>query len=569
MDRAKQMLSMPQPEIVQMDRPVQQFNRRLSALRTERAPFITEWTEIMDYIQPRRGRFFVTDRNKPRKSDKVINGTARDALRTLGAGMQSGASSPSRPWFRLTTPDPGLAEFGGVKTWLTSVARRMNIVMSKSNLYNTLQTGYEDIGLVGNAPLIVDEDYDDVFRCTLFTPGEYFLATNGRGTVNTVYREFSKTVIQLIEEFGQNCSDTVKNMYDQGNYDAWVPIVHVIEPNLNQVKGELGPRGMPYICAYYEMHSKQDKLLSIRGYNEWPGGVPRWAVMSGDVYGNGPGLDALGDVKAMQVLERFKAQGIQQMLRPSLQAPSSLQNRQVANIPGGITYTDVMANHKQVVPLYEVNPSGVSATAEEIREHERRINRAFYADLFLMMAQSDRREITAREVAERHEEKLIALGPVLERLHDELFNPIITRIFNIMWRAQLLPPPPKELEGMELRVDYVSMLAQAQRLVSVGAIERLAGFVGNLAGAKPEVLDKVDFDQTVDEYAESLGVPPGIVVSDDDVKKVREDRNKQIQQMQQMAAADTMVKGAKVLSETDMTADSALTRMLGTGAVGP
>jgi len=51
---------------------------------------------------------------------------------------------------------------------------------------------------------------------------------------------------------------------------------------------------------------------------------------------------------------------------------------------------------------------------------ENRIERSFYVDLFLMLANSDRRQITAREIEERHEEKMLMLGPVLQRLNDEL-----------------------------------------------------------------------------------------------------------------------------------------------------
>jgi hypothetical protein len=187
-----------------------------------------------------------------------------------------------------------------------------------------------------------------------------------------------------------------------------------------------------------------------------------------------------------------------------------------------------------------------------------------------MLTMSSRRQITAREIDERHEEKLLMLGPVLERLHSELLDPLIDRTFNIMLRNGLVPPPPEELGGVDLKVEYISVMAQAQRAIGTGAIERLAGFVGNLAAVKPEVLDKFDADQSVDEYAEMLGVPPKIVVSDENVQKIRAERAEMEQQhmmMEQAQAganvANTGAQAAKVLSEADTEGNNVLNNILG------
>jgi hypothetical protein len=152
---------------------------------------------------------------------------------------------------------------------------------------------------------------------------------------------------------------------------------------------------------------------------------------------------------------------------------------------------------------------------------------------------------------------------MLERLQVELLNPLIDRGFKLMLAAGQIPEPPPELQGADLKVEYISLLAQSQQAIATGAIERMAGFVGNLAGANPEVLDKVDFDQCVDEYGEALGVPPRIIRSDEAVAQLRQGRQQQQQALQQGQAAMTAAQGAQVLSQTDTRSDNALTRMLG------
>lgn len=123
---------------------------------------------------------------------------------------------------------------------------------------------------------------------------------------------------------------------------------------------------------------------------------------------------------------------------------------------------------------------------------------------------------------------------------------------------------------MPIKVEYTSIMAQAMKLVGLGSMERFAGFVGNIAAAKPETLDKVDFDQMVDVYGDSVGLPPNIVIPDDKVAEIRAARAKQQQQMQQMQQMAAMAQvgqqaaqGMQAMSAADMESDNALTRMLG------
>lgn len=193
-----------------------------------------------------------------------------------------------------------------------------------------------------------------------------------------------------------------------------------------------------------------------------------------------------------------------------------------------------------------------------------RIRTAFYADLWLMISEMDRSGVTATEIDARREEKLLMLGPVLERLHHELLDPLIDRVFAIIARAGLLPPVPDGLaEGGVIQVQYTSMLAQAQRSVATGGIERLLGFASRLAAANQAVLDKIDFDQAVDEYAEAIGAPPRLVLSDKKVAELRQARAQAQQQAQAMQAMVQAAQSAQTLSKTDTGGQNALTDILG------
>jgi len=541
------------------------FVRRWADIKNERSTYFGHWEELSEYILPRRGRFLASKRNDgSKKNGKIVDSTATMAIRTLSAGMMSGITSPARPWFRLATPDPTLMEVAEVKQWLFQSEKRMREIFSRSNLYNSLQTVYEEMGVFGTAAMLVQEDHDDVIRCYPFTAGEYGLANSDRLNVDTFYREFQLTVSQTVQWFSkENCSDEVNGMHKNGQLDKWVDIIHVIEPNHARETNKRDSKNMLYRSVYFEKGGRGDKLLGDSGYEEFPVMAPRWHVTGVDIYGRSPAMDVLGDVKMLQIEQKRKAQGIDKMINPPMQAPSSLRGQAASVLPGGVTYVDSMQGTQGGFrPTYEVNPR-LAELQQDIAETQNRIQHGFYSDLFQMLTLSNRRQITAREIDERHEEKLLMLGPVLERLHSELLDPLIDRTFNIMIRNNLVPPAPEELNGVDLRVEYISVMAQAQRAIGTGAIERLAGFVGNLAAAKPEVLDKFDADQSVDEYAEMLGVPPKIVVSDDDVLSLREQRAQAQQQQQQMEQVNQGAQAAKVLSEADTEGNNVLSNILG------
>lgn len=546
-----------------------QFNKRLAGLKSEVSTFTGWWRELSDNHLAHRGRFLTNDRNKGHKRNtKQINSTSRKASRIQASGMMAGITSPARPWFRLATPDPRLGEFASVKQWLAQVEGIVNEVFNKSNLYNTLPTVYAEMGTFGTAAMGVYQDDEKVLRCKQYTVGSFMLGANGKGVVDTMYREYEQTVGQLVKEFGlENCSASVQQQWKRGQTEAWVKVVHVVEPNDD--RDMMNPRAehMRFRSVYYEADGKKsgpdDEFLRISGYMEFPIMAPRWEVAGEDVYATDcPGMMVLGDAKALQLAERRGYQALDKELNPPLQAPTTLQSQvqQGGLINGEVIFTADPT--QKIETIYNVRPN-LQALDAKIEKIEQRIMEGYFADLFMMLANSDRRQITAREVAERHEEKLLMLGPVLERLHNELLDPLIDRTFTLLQEAGHIPEPPEELKGIELKVEYISVLAQAQRMVAIGAIERMAGFVGELANLYPEARHKFNAEQALDEYGESLGVSPRIIRSDDEVSEIKAQEAKRAQMAEAMAMAEQASSMATNMAGSDPAVMTETMRMAG------
>ncbi|MEN9360208.1 MAG: hypothetical protein RL095_1743 [Verrucomicrobiota bacterium] len=541
----------------------QQLLARLASLRAERSLFEADWRSLAEFILPRNGRWLESQTNKPQpKSNKILNTRATLDMRSLAAGLAAGVSSKARPWFHLGTPSKKLNKREDVKIWLFEVESILREAMNRSNFYSSMHQLYEELGLFGCSAMILDEHEEKTVHCRTLTAGEFFFALGADDTVNSLYRTLQMTVAQLVERFTlAACSPPVQQAWREHQHDRQVKVLHVIEPNDLRDWNSPGPAGMAWRSAWMELEGHCDKFLKLSGYHSKPFIAPRWHVLGGDAYGRGPGHDILPDVQSLQTMEKWKAKAVAKKVDPPLLGPSSLKNQVINNVPGGVTYVDLTNSPNGFRSVYDVQLQ-TGELRQDIAEMEARIRSGLFVDLFLMISNDQRSDITAAEIAARQEEKMMMIGPVLERLHDEALGPAIDRIFETCQRDGKLPPPPPDLNGVELQVEYISILAQAQKALATRGIERTIGFVGNLAQSNPAVLDKLDCDAAVDAYVDAIGTPPMLIRSADAVAAIRQQRQDALDQQAQREQLMQAAQGAELLSKTDTRSGNALNALL-------
>lgn len=551
--------------------PVTKAYQTFVKMQNDRSSWDSHWQEIETRLLPRSGRFSTTERNKGSRRNNIIDNTGTRSLRILAAGLMGGATNPSRPWFRLATPDRDKMKIEEVKIWLNTCTQIMLDIFARSNTYTTLQGLYKELGAFGTACSIINEDYDNVINHNALTIGEFSLATSARGIINRMGREFEITVFEAVEQFGYSkVSNTIQRLFDQGKMLESVPVVHLIEPRAERDPNKRDNLNMAFKSIYFEpaCMNHEKALLSESGFKTFPALTPRWDVTSNNIYGDSPGMEALGDTKALQHEQVRKAEGIDFKTRPPLQVPTKLKGRALDRLPGGVSYYDPAQPQGGVRPLYEVNID-LSHLLEDIQDVRKRIENAFYTDLFFAISMQDAGKMTATEVAARNQEQLLQLGPVLERLHNELLKPLVDMTFQKAIAARLpngeslLPPPPQELEGEELKIEFISMIAQAQRAINTNTIDRFTMSLGSIAMIKPGVLDKFDENKWADIYADSLGIDPELIVPNEEVALVQAQRNKDMQAMQQSATMNQTADTAAKLASADTGGKNALSDLTG------
>jgi hypothetical protein len=526
--------------------------QRFQELKDQRSQWEPLWQDIRDYVVPDLGVFPGEEQTEGGKRyARLYDAEATCCADILAAGLLSGVSSPSRPWLKLTTMDPDLDKVPGVKEYLAELEHRMLLRFAKAEAYNALHQSYVELAAFGQACTIIKPHPSRLLALQNLTIGEYWLSADPYGTVDTMYRRFRMTAKQMVQQWGlDEVSSQVKSAYQADPFKRF-DIVHAIEPRWDRDEAKRDKLNKPFKSIYFE-EGQDDSLLSESGFDTFPVMCPRWMTCGPSVYGRGPGARALSASKSLQRLQSRLATLVDYQTNPPRSYPASYKGTLSEFRPGGlipITTQDQPALRVAWEPAGDAN-----AVQALIMARKQEIQRYFFANVFQMIAASAGDQRTATEVQALEQEKVLLLGPVLERLHSELLDPLVSTTFNLMVENDELPPnPPDELLNRNLSVEYISVLAKQQKNASMQGIVNAVTQIGALAQMNPTALDKLDTDAVIDELADMNGVPPSLIVAGQKLALIRQTR---AEQQQALAQQQQFAEAAKVMKDVGSAADS-------------
>ena len=561
---------------------------RLAGMRKWRYSWWAYWAGLAEYILPRRYHWLVVANRTSRGSDinqSIVDGTATQSMQTCASGLWTGLTSPSRPWFKLAVGLPWADLDADAKEWLEDTEQRLYTVLGQGNAYTSLAQLFQDTVTFGTSVIVVYEDHEDVIRCYVSPLGEFYLDVGGRMSVDVFYREFTLNVSQIVDMFGlENCPEAVQEMWEEGGSSLTNEYVvcHAIEPNSpiarkGSVKGSIQrvPKQFPF-CEYYWLKgNKTDRPLSKRGFWEKPFMAARWSVTSNDPYGRSPGMDALGDIKQLQLETRRKAEFLEKCVRPPMGADVELKNEPASIIPGSITYVNTSSGKKGFFPLFEMNPGLLGPMVLDIKEIQARIKSCFFTDIFMAITQMEgvqpRNEL---ELTKRDLERLQVLGPFIELFETEVASPFLQRVMNIMLRRGMLKPMPRSMAGIPVKIEYVSIIREAQRATETVAMKDALQTAGAMSAAAkaagvPDPLRIFKLDKALRIYCDLSSFPSEALFTEGEVAAADKAKAKMTQAMAQkqqaLQATTAGVQAARTLSQTPLDGGNALGALLGRG----
>lgn len=542
----------------------QRHMQRYEQLETEFAPWKALYRDITDYILPQRGYDLQRDGEPTSKAvwnSNIINDAATRANRVLGAGMQGGLSAKSRKWFKLSLMDSDFANWGPIKTWLKGLEDATYKLLAGSNYYTTNHDLYEEQGGFGPGCMFFERDPNTHVRFKLSTAGECRFALGPDGRVDTVYRKIPRTAKQIVERFGiNNVSDAVGRAYKDRPY-TFHNIIHVIEPNGDYNPQYLDGLSMPWRSYWFE-EREVDRPLLVWGFPYFPGIVTAWSKIRNCPYGLGPGHDVLGHAKMLQEMEKSVIKGVHRMTDPPMAFPSPLKDM-INLLPGAANFVDIMTKDRMVGPMYQVN-FNIEQAEYKIDKIESKIEKTYYNDLFLLIAatMNESPQKTATEILAREEEKMLLLGPTVERQIDDNLAPTIKWVADVAVEDGLVPEPPEGVTREQLDIQFVGPLAQAQQQIDARSMESNLAIYERLINLGDEsamtVHATVNWLEYIQKHEEITSMPSGILRSRDEAEQRLAQMVMARQQMAQMEQAAGQIEMAKSLGQASTEKGTAL-----------
>jgi hypothetical protein len=526
------------PALTGPNNPIADVVKDYEKLKTDRSGWERRWQEIADLMVPRRADFTGRRTSGEERRSKIVDSTAVRNVSRFAAGLHNMLTPAAAPWFILKPAYKPLEEVRDVQLWLEEITRLVqgHFASPKSNFHSSAYEFYTDLGSFGTGNMFVEDvaGVGPFYRS--FPLAKTFFATNRRGQIDCVYREYTQTAKGLIEQFPREMipEKAIKKLEEGKPFEEF-ECLHVIKP-WHAIK--MGSPLQLIEKAYISLHIfiPDKAVMEVSGYDEFPFVVSRWCKNEDEIYGRGPGSDALPDVKMLQEMEKTYLKGLQKQVDPPLTLPDDGFLGQIKTYPGAINIHRNGYQQKEVIGMIPMGqPQYADNKMAQIRDS---INKTFYLDIMELPGPTapdgDVYRFTATEVATRQRDRLGIIGPIVARQESEFLSPLIERTYSVMIRAGLLPPPPEIMQEVDLRIEYVNPVSVSQRSIELNSINQLVQYHMPLAQIDPNALKRLNISRITELGAEILNVPPSVIYTNEEMQQIAQAEQEQQQQQQQM-----------------------------------
>jgi hypothetical protein len=526
--------------------------------------FSTTWQTLANYFLPQLSNIN-TDKTEGVVgwTDEIFDTTAIDANQICAAGQRNWLTPSNEKWAAFTASDL-LPDKDEAEKWYaecTDIALQM---LANSNFYTNIHEFYLSRGGFGTAIFYVEPGRRNVLNFAQWQISTYCIQEDDEGFVDTMSRQFELTARQAVMKFGlANVGENIAKAYNaesQKAKDKKFTFIHEIRPRLEEERDrrKKGPEDMPYSSVYIE--TDPCRVARKSGYEEQPFMVSRFLKWGKTPYGYAPSFLCLPNVRELNYIVRFIDALAELRANPRVLVPSSLKG-DVDMRSGGVTTVDDQLMQANVLPREWMTQGDYPLAKDMIAMKQDSVKRAYFVDLFNMMneaATQSRERMTAEEVRARMSEKLEQFSPTFDRMTTEVLNPLLKRVFGILYRGGHFPEPPASVMvpvGSKTHapampeIQYTSRIALQLRSLRNRAFTETVQVVGQMAAQKPDIMDNFDVDTGVREFALDQGLNPKLLRPMKKVTEIRAERLKQQQAQQQLALAEQAASAAGKLGK--------------------
>lgn len=536
------------------------------------------WIDLGSWVMPHRTRWLTAQVPGARNNHHIVDPTHILAHRSYVAGMLEGNTSAGRPWYRHEAEDPNANDNEAAQFWNDAFNRATRSAFARSNFYDAAARAYGDIGAGFNtAAYWVDELPGPRLYFHNLMPGSYFPVNDAFGEAIMLVREWTMSVKALVERYGRtnadgtidwsNISDSVKRMYETADYGQMIDLRQVTGKNKYFDPSQpVGGENRPWVAMTYEMGTNRAQyqtgsetfgdLIEDRGYKDkWlevdyrkrkPFIVPKNTLNANFEYGeDGPTTHAISAIKSLNKKAIAKDMALEQMLKPAMQGPSTLRKNYLTTASNSYLPLDANALAQGgVKPVNQIRGEGINAVIGDVMDLRTLVERCYYADYLLYLSRNPKTR-TATETNAIVQEQQLIIGPMLQALNWTHNIPVVEYVMDfVLDEDPYLPEPPPELGGQFMKIEFVSVFAQAQKAADLPSIRQYIESIMGVAQIDPKVLQKVNTDKIADILEDRLFLPAGINNPQEKVDALREQAAKQMERKQMLQETLPAVAGA-------------------------
>lgn len=477
--------------------------RRYRQAKARRGQWESLWQECADFALPSGGDLGRELSPGQRRTDRIFDGTAPDAVEQLAASLLSELTPPWSRWFGLTAgPAVREEERALLEPKLEEAESVVQAHFDQSNFAVEMHQCFLELVTYGTACLLFEEaplGAPSAFRFTAVPLGEAVLEEGPDGRLDVTFRRSELTVAQLRHRFpGAALPETALTGSDG---EPRYPVLEAVIPD-----------GMAYeYLAQLEAGGAADaegQVLARGRFARSPFINFRWLKAPAEVYGRSPVMKALPDIKTANKVVELTLKNASIAVTGIWQADDDgvLNPAAVKLTPGTIIPKAVGSSG-----LTPLKPAGDFTLSEHLLQDLRaRLRHALLVD---QLGQVQSPHMTATEVLERSAQMARLLGASYGRLQSELLTPLAQRALAILRRRGEIAGIVAD--GRLVVLQHRSPLAQLQ---SQKDAQNILLWLQQLGSFGPDALALADLAKAARWTGETLGVPGELMRSPEEAE---------------------------------------------------
>lgn len=526
--------------------------KNLANLKSSRGDFDTMYQELHNrfYVESSN---IIEERSKGSRLHALLDSTALDCADVAASGLANYLTPNTAKWLYLEHQDRVLRDDKEIKQWMQDASDEVLSVLAGSNFYDQMPLFYKASVVYGTAVMFCEQDEEDGVRFYTIPIKNTYIVEDARERPCEFYLIFEYTAEEAWSRFKEAVSDEIKEALKSGkNEDKKYKFICYIGKRLERDDKKMDKNNMPIRMAWVDEKTKA--IVKEDGFHSMPCVAHRFYKRPQIVYGYSPAMKAMPYTRMMNAMSDTMLRSAMKQTDPAIMLPHDAFLGTPNFNPRAINYYQ----RGKLNPKDEILPVGnfghPNIGVETLEYYKKQIRDIMFYTTFQAFSELTK-QMTVPEVMERISEKMTVLGPAVGRFMNDVLQPLIEKVVMILYNAGKLPPMPEGMmQNPSFEVKFVGRLVQSQRQSEINNIVNAIGIIGQVAQVKPEVLDKINADEIVTTIANITGLPASMIYSDDEVRKLREQRAEAQAQEAQLMQAQALAQTYKTASEGDRNA---------------